>query len=93
MLGFIIAVIAGFLTPHAEAPLARPLSRALGGAIRFETGEIRLLAFMIMMVLAGLASALLSSGSAFWVILGGALGYFALRLLDAAQRKLGGPKR
>jgi len=92
LLGFIIAVIAGFLTPHAEQPLARPLARALGGAIRLEAGEMRLLSFMLMMLLAGLASALLSSGSAFWVMLGGALGYFATRLMEAARRGLGGPK-
>lgn len=85
MLGFIVAVIAGFLTPYAETPLARPVASLMGEHIKLEPGEMRVLAFILVMLLAGVASNLLHSGSTFWVILGGALGYFGTRLVAAAQ--------
>jgi len=46
---------------------------------------LRLLSFILVMLIAGIVAELLDSGSAFWIILGGALGYFALRLVAAAQ--------
>jgi hypothetical protein len=85
MLGFVIAVIAGFLTPYAEAPIARPLAGALERWITLEPGELRLVAFALMLLAAGLVSALLNSGSAFWLILGGTLGYFAMRIVAAVR--------
>jgi hypothetical protein len=93
MFGFFIALIAGFLTRHAEDPLTRPLLRRLGTRVVIEPGEVRLVSFVIVMLLAGLLAALLHSGSPFWVILGGAVGYFATRLLAAAQAVLDGRKR
>ncbi len=85
MFGFIIALIAGFLAPHAEGPLARPLAAAMRDKVPLAPGELRLLSFILVMLLAGIAAELLDSGSAFWIILGGALGYFALRLVAAGQ--------
>ena len=92
MFGFIVAVIAGFLTPYAEAPLARPLAKAMGSQIALEPGEVRLLSFIIVMLLAGVASELLHSGSSFWVILGGALGYFLLRIVAMIKGAIDGRK-
>ena len=43
------------------------------------------LAFIVAMLAAGVIGSLLDSGSAFWMILGGALGYFATRLVAAAR--------
>lgn len=88
MLGFIVAVVAGFLTPYAEAPLARPLVGLLEGRIRIEAGELRLVAFIIVMLLAGLAAVLLASGSTFWVMLGGTLGYFGTRIVAAIREAI-----
>jgi type IV secretory pathway TrbD component len=88
MLGFVVAVVAGFLTPAAEETLARPVERALREHILLDQGERRLLAFVLVMLLAGVAANLLNSGSPFWVILGGALGYFGTRLVAAARRVL-----
>ena len=85
MLGFIIAVVAGFLTPYAETPLAKPVEALMRDHIRLEPGELRVLTFILVMVLAGVASNLLASGSTFWVILGGGLGYFGTRLVAAVQ--------
>ena len=90
MLGFIIAVVAGFLTKYAEEPLARPLVRLLQGKIEIEPGETRLIAFMIVMLLAGVGADLLDSGSAFWLMLGGVLGYFATRVLTAIKSAIDG---
>lgn len=85
MLGFICAVIAGFAAKYADEPLTRPLVRAAQGKVEIEPGEVRLVSFIIAMLLAGIAAELLHSGSMFWLILGGALGYFALRLVNAVK--------
>ena len=85
MLGFIVAVVAGFLARYVEVPVVQPLVRALEGRIAIEPGEVRLLCFMVVMLLAGIAAELLHSGSTFWLILGGIIGYFATRLVDAAR--------
>jgi hypothetical protein len=93
MLGFIVAVVAGLLTPRAEAPLARPLARAMEGRIPVAPGEMRILAFILMMLLAGVVAELLHSGSAFWIILGGGLGYFGERILAAVRAAIDGRPR
>jgi hypothetical protein len=88
MLGFIIAVVAGFLTPYAEAPLARPVARFLGDRIKVEDSEMRALAFMIVMLGAGIGAAVLQSGMTFWVILGGMIGYFGTRIVAALREMI-----
>lgn len=85
MIGFLIAVLAGFLTPYAEAPIGKPIAGLLEEHLRLEIGELRLVTFMTMMLLAGVASALFESGSTFWVILGGSIGYFLTRATAALQ--------
>ena len=85
MLGFIVAAIAGFITPHLEAPVARPLVRLAEKQITLEATETRLIAFIVAMLAAGVIGSLLNSGSAFWMILGGALGYFATRMVAAGR--------
>ena len=86
MLGFIIAAVAGFLTPQLEGPVADPIAKAMQGHIKVEPTEKRLIAFMVAMLIAGIASALLNSGTTFWVILGGVLGYFGTRLFEAGKK-------
>ena len=93
MLGFLAAIVAGFVTPQLEAPLARPLARKMEKYITLEASETRLIAFILAMLAAGVASALLASGSTFWVILGGALGYFGTRLVAAAREVMDARKR
>ena len=89
MIAFLLAIVAGFLTPYAETPLGKPAAGLLGKYMQLENGEQRLLTFMIMMLLAGVSSALFVSGNTFWVILGGIIGYFATRLIAAVQSALG----
>ncbi len=86
MLGFIIAAAAGFLTPQLEGPVGGPIVKAMDGHIAVEPHEKRLIAFMVAMLAAGIAAALLNSGTPFWVILGGVLGYFGTRLVEAGKK-------
>ncbi len=85
MLGFIVSVIAGYLVPHIEGPLGRPAAAFLAKHITLEDAETRLVSFVVAMMGAGVVASLLNSGSAFWMILGGALGYFGQRLVAAAK--------
>jgi len=85
MLGFVIAVAAGFATPHIEAPLARPVLRALDQHIRFAAGEVRLVAFMLALLAAALLATLLDSGSAVGIVVGAVLGYFATRIVAGGR--------
>lgn len=93
MLGFIVALIAGFVTPYIEAPVARPVAKALSGAIKLESGEMRAFAFMLAVLGAGLLASLLGSGSAFWIAAGTVLGYFGTRLVAATKAAIDGRKR
>jgi hypothetical protein len=85
MWGFIIAVIAGFATPYVETPLAVPLARLTEKFVRVDQAELRMVAFAIVMLIAGVAAELLHSGSAFWVILGGVIGVFAARIVASLK--------
>lgn len=85
MLGFLVAIAAGFVTPQLDAPVAGPLSGLVGKYMTLEVAETRLLSFMVAMLIAGIVSVLLDSGSTFWVILGGMIGYFATRIVAAAR--------
>ncbi len=88
MFGFLAAVVAGFVTPQLDAPVARPLVRKMEKYFTVELAETRLIAFIVAMLAAGVVSALLDSGSTFWVILGGALGYFGTRLVAAISEAM-----
>lgn len=88
MLGFLAAIVAGFVTPQLEAPIARPLARKMEKYITLEASETRLIAFIIAMLAAGIVASLLDSGGAFWIVLGGALGYFGTRLVAAIREMM-----
>lgn len=90
MLGFLIAAAAGFLTPQITDSLADNVIKAISGHITIEPAEKRLVGFMLAMLAAGIAAALLHSGTPFWVILGGVLGYFGTRIAAAVQKLLNG---
>ncbi|MCF2872171.1 hypothetical protein L0664_13930 [Octadecabacter sp. G9-8] len=92
MFGFLIAVAAGAATPMLEGPLARPLAQAMGDNVEIADGELRTLSFMIAMIIAGILCALFSSGSALGLAVGGALGYFGMRLLRWLQRIVEGKR-
>lgn len=85
MLGFIVSVVAGFVVPHLEGPIGRPVARFLAKHITLEEAETRLITFVIAMMGAGVVASLLDSGSMFWMTFGGALGYFGQRLVAAGK--------
>ncbi|KJZ19901.1 hypothetical protein [Loktanella sp. S4079] len=87
MLGFIIAGVAGFLTPQIETLIA-PLFKGISEHIAIADNEKRLVAFIVAMLAAGIASAILYSGTAFWIVLGGTLGYFATRIIEVAKKMI-----
>ena len=65
-----------------------PIVKALDGHIKIAPTETRLIAFMIAMIAAGVVAALLNSGSAFWVMFGGVLGYFGTRIVEVIKKQM-----
>ncbi len=90
MLGFLIAMLAGFLTPQLEGPVAGPIAKALGGYFAVEPNETRLIAFMAALLAAAVCAALLDSGTVFGVILGAILGYFGTRIYTVFKKIIEG---
>ncbi len=86
MLGFLVAAVAGFFTPQLEGPVAGPIVKFLEGYFAIEPHEKRLIAFMVVLVAAAVAAALLDSGTTFGVIAGAILGYFGERIYRLLKR-------
>jgi hypothetical protein len=90
MLGFILALGAGFLTPHVEDQVARPVAKAIKGLVDIPQGEMRALSFILMMTAAAALAWLLGAQvSARWFMIGGALGFVAVRLVAGLSKKAG----
>jgi hypothetical protein len=87
MFGFLIAAGLGFLTPQIETLIA-PLLKGIAPHIPMEDSEKRAVAFMAAMLAAGIASAILYSGTAFWIVTGGVLGYFGTRIVAAIKKQI-----
>lgn len=85
MLGFVVAIGAGLLTPYLTDPLARPLAKALRVYMPVKDGELILLSFMLAMLGAAMLGQMLSSGTPFWIVAGGSIGYFGKRIIAAVQ--------
>lgn len=86
MLGFIVAVIAGFLVPMIEKPVTTPVVKFLGGYFKIEPSETRAIGVMIALLGAAVVAALLDSGTTFGIVLGTVLGYFGQRLYALLRR-------
>jgi len=86
MLGFLIAALAGFLTPQIEGPVAGPVIEALEKQFTVAPNEKRLIAFMVALVGAAVVATLLDSGTVFGIVLGAVLGYFAPRIFAVLKR-------
>lgn len=84
MLSFIIAIAAGFATPHAEPFVFKGMNAVKMGDFPLQAGELRTLTFILLM----LAVSILTLGSdisAFPIILGGGLGLFGVRLFNTIK--------
>jgi hypothetical protein len=90
MLGFLVAAVLGFLTPQIEGPVAGPIVRALSGYFTIEPNEARLIAFMVVLLVAAICAVLLASGTTFGVILGAILGYFGTRIVAVIKKLIDG---
>ena len=86
MLGFLVAALAGFLTPQLEGPVAGPIAKVLEGYFPIEPSEKRLIAFMAALIAAAICANLLDSGTTFGVIVGAVVGYFGLRVYNLLKR-------
>lgn len=90
MLGFLIAIVAGAATAKIEDLAARPLAKILGDNIEVFDDELPVLAFIIGMLVAGILSTIFSNGSGLALIVGGALGFFGVRIIRLVQRLMAG---
>lgn len=90
MLGFILALGAGFLTPHVQDPLARPVAKAIKGLVDIPDNELSALSFILTMTVAGFVTWLIGTDtSPFWFMAGGALGFVVVRLVAGLSKKTG----
>jgi hypothetical protein len=86
MLGFLVAALAGFLTPQLEGPVAGPVVKFLETYFSIEPSEKRLISFMAALIAAAICASLLDSGTTFGVIVGAIVGYFGLRVYRLLKR-------
>lgn len=86
MLGFLIAAGLGYLTPKLVAPLGTPVVKALQNHIKIAPEEKRLITFMLAMLIAAIVAVLIGSGTPFWIMVGGVLGYFGSRIFAAVKK-------
>ena len=90
MLGFLIAVGAGFLTPQLEGAVAKPIIATLKSYIPIQETETRVVAFMAALLIAAICAAIFNSGSIFGIVIGTILGYFGLRIYNALKKVIEG---
>ncbi|MFQ3183098.1 MAG: hypothetical protein ACI9RO_002095 [Alteromonas macleodii] len=88
MFGFLIALAGGAGTPMIESPLARRAAKSMSQHIEVQENEVRALAFMIAMIVVGVACSVFDAGSPLGLAVGGTLGYFGRRLLSWGRRAL-----
>lgn len=90
MLGFILAIVAGYATPHAEPHVAKLMKDVLGAPFKTDESELKLLTFVLLMLaVAALLAVSNSSLAPFLMILGGGLGVFGTRIVAALRKKVG----
>ena len=87
MFGFLIAVGAGFLVPHLEQSVARPIAVQLRKFLTVADTEMTAIAIMAAMFGAAVVSSILGAGSAIGLSVGVFIGYFATRIFAAANSK------
>ncbi len=85
-MSFILAIIAGFVTPMVEGTVSGFLQKLQTKDIQIEAGENRALTFAILLLgVAVLANITGVSANAFWLLIGGILGLFAMRIIAAVK--------
>lgn len=92
MIGFIVAVAAGYLTPQFQSSVAPPVAQALKPLSILES-EYDVIGLMAAFLAAALVSTVLSSGSTLGIAIGVAIGYFGTRLVKIVQDATSGRPR
>ncbi|PUB13244.1 hypothetical protein [Yoonia sediminilitoris] len=88
MLGFLIAAVAGYLTPQLEDSVGDPIVKMLRRYMAVDPGEKRLVTFMVLLLAVAVLAIFAHSGSPFWLILGAIVGYFGPRLFNAGKKQI-----
>ena len=85
---FILALIAGFVTPMVEATVMGFVSKLQNDDFKFEDGENRAITFGLMMLaVAIIANITGGSANAVWILVGGLIGLFAMRIYNLIVKK------
>ncbi len=90
MLGFLIAVAAGFVSPHLDEPVSAKIAGALKETIPIEASEYRVVSFMVALFAASILAALVDNDSPLAIVVGGVLGYFLMRIVEALKKVIEG---
>ncbi|SEW17231.1 hypothetical protein SAMN04488515_1392 [Cognatiyoonia koreensis] len=90
MLGFLIAVGAGFLVPVIEGAVGETIAESLRKHMELEMSETRVISLLIALILASLLALALHSGNAFSIALGLTIGYFGLRIIGIIKKAIDG---
>jgi len=87
MLTFVIAIVAGVLSPRAVPFLKDRVADILPDGPDLSEAELQVFAFALLMVLVGLLAFLSDSGSPLGLALGGLLGRFGKRIADLIRSR------
>ena len=90
MLGFLIAVAAGFVSPHLDEPVSARIAGALKDSLPIETSEYRVVSFMVALLAAAILAALVDNDSPLAIVVGGVLGYFLMRIVETLRKLVEG---
>ena len=88
MLGFIIAVGAGFAVPMLEDPVGQTLADMLRKVMPVEVGEARIIALLAVLLVVTFLALIFGGGSPFAIAIGITLGYFATRLVGMVKQAI-----
>ncbi|MEM1301387.1 MAG: hypothetical protein AAGH17_02295 [Pseudomonadota bacterium] len=90
MLAFILAIAAGYATPHAEPQVKKFVNDMTMDDVAMDAGDSRALTFILLMLAVTVLQVLAQSDiSAFVIIAGGGLGLFGTRIVAAIRNKVG----
>lgn len=90
MLGFLIAVGAGFLVPVIEGVVGETIAEALRKNMELEMSETRVISVLVALLAASLLAMAFDSGNAFSIALGLTIGVFGMRLIAVIKKAVDG---
>jgi len=82
-LSFLLGLLAGFAEPHAEPHVKKVVEDAFDLSLPVEKSEFDMLTLLLLLAVAGLLAALLSTAMLLPLLIGAFLGLFGKRLFAA----------